>query len=52
MSGTNRLFNMEKEKNDLNNAIKTVRQLNKLDKDLDGLITNKENDIKNIEETL
>ena len=52
MTGINRLFNMEKEKIDLDNAIKAVRQLNKLDKDLDGFITNIENDIKNIEGTL
>lgn len=52
MAGINRLFNMQKEKNDLDNANKAVRQLNKLLKDSEGIILNKENEIKRLENTL
>lgn len=52
MAGINRLFNMQKEKNDLDNANKAVRQLNKLLKDLEGVVSNKENEIKSLEDTL
>ncbi|MBZ9622143.1 AAA family ATPase [Clostridium sp. FP2] len=52
MAGINRLFNMQKEKKDLDNANKVIRQFNKLLKDLEGIISSKETEIKGIENTL
>ncbi len=52
MAGINRLFDMQKEKSDFDNASKVIRQLNKLLKDLEGIINNQENDIKMLEDTL
>lgn len=52
MTGINRLFNMQTEKNDFDNANKVIRQLNKLLKDLDGIINSKESEIKKLEDTL
>lgn len=52
MAGINRLFDMQKEKDDLVNVNKVLRQLNKLFKDLEIIIINQKNDIKGLEETL
>jgi len=52
MAEINRLFNMQTEKTDFDNATKAIRQLNKLLKDLEVMINNKEDEIKKLEDTL
>lgn len=52
MAGINRLFNMQKEKDDLDNANKAIRQLNKSYKDLEGIIVTKGNEIQCLEDSL
>ena len=52
MAGINRLFNMQKEKDELENTNKAIRQLNKLFKDLGDIISSKTVEIKKLEDTL
>ena len=52
MAGINRLFNMQKEKDEFNNASKVIRQLNKLSKDLGDINSKKSIEIKKLEESL
>ncbi len=52
MAGINSLFNMQKEKDDLDNANKVLRQLNKLFKDLEGIILAKKVEIMSLEDSL
>lgn len=52
MMGINKLFNMEKEKLELEKAIKASRYINKVYSDLEILIGNRKNEIEQLKKTL